>query len=136
MLENLSMLLTHEIIRTIVGQKKQESTLEVPQNQRINEAVKLINANYEKDISLEEIAQSANLSKSHFTKLFTQIMKITPVQYLLHVRLQNAKKMLLSGKLSVTKVSAQCGFNSPSYFAKSFKAAFNETPKEFMQRIK
>ncbi len=133
-LENLSSLLTHELIRTILNCNAQNS--HVTENQKINEAVKFINANYEKEISLEDIALCAELSKSHFTKCFTQTMKTTPMEYVKHIRLQNAKKMLLSHKLSVTTISQQCGFNSPSYFSKTFKETYNETPKEFARRGK
>ncbi|WP_428739303.1 helix-turn-helix transcriptional regulator [Sulfurimonas sp.] len=133
-LEYLSKLITYEIVRVVC--KEQNDDFHMPQNQRINEAVKFINAHYEKALSLEEIAKSAGLSKSHFTKLFTQTMKITPTAYLQHIRLQNSKKMLLSAQLSVTQVSRQCGFNSPAYFTKIFKTTYGETPKAFMKRVK
>lgn len=133
-LENLSTLLTHEIIRTILGRYADDRNLST--HQKINEAVVFIRAHYEKNISIEEMAQKVSLSKSHFTKLFTRSMQTAPMEYLKRIRLQNAKKMLLSGQLNVTQVAERCGFNSPSYFTKCFKEAYNETPMEFMRRVK
>ncbi len=131
-LENLSTLLTHEIIRTILRCNRQNSA--ISENQKINASIKYIHAHYEKKIALEDLAQSVSLSKSHFIKLFTKTMQTTPMEYLKQIRVQNAKKMLLANKLTITAISQQCGFNSPSYFTKTFKAYYHETPKEFMQR--
>ncbi len=133
-LDSLSSLVTHEIIRTII--KYDAHPAYISDNQAINEAIKHININYEQNITLDDMATLSKLSRSHFTKVFIENMKVSPMEYLKIIRLQNAKKMLLSNSLSVTQVSQQCGFNSSSYFTKSFREAFNETPKEFTQRAK
>ncbi len=133
-LGNLASLVTHEVIRTIL--EYDAPAPYVYDNQAINEVIRYINTHYEQQISLEELAAVANLSKSHFTKVFSENMQLTPMEYLKTIRLQNAKKMLLSHRLTVTQVSQQCGFNSSSYFTKIFKEAFNETPKEFAQRTR
>jgi len=133
-LENLASLVTHEIVRTVLAYDAPPPY--VSDNQAINEVIRHINTHYEQPITLEELAAVSNLSKSHFTKVFSESMKLTPMEYLKTIRLQNAKKMLLSNRLSVTQVTQQCGFNSSSYFTKTFKEAFNETPKEFAKRAK
>jgi len=133
-LDSLSSLVTHEIIRTVI--EYDAHPVHLSDNQAINEAVKHININYEQNITLDDLATLSKLSRSHFTKVFIENMKVTPMEYLKIIRLQNAKKMLLSNRLSVTQVAQQCGFNSSSYFTKSFREAFNETPKEFTQRSK
>ena len=131
-LENLASLITHELIRIVL--KHNSSPIDVSENQVINKVVRYINAYYENDISVENLATISKLSKSHFSKLFTESMKVSPMEYLKRVRLQNAKKMLLSNQLSMTTIASQCGFNSPSYFSKIFKETFNESPKEFASR--
>jgi transcriptional regulator GlxA family with amidase domain len=105
-------------------------------NLLINEAIKFINIEFGQDITIEMLAKLSCLSKSHFSKLFTDEMKVSPIIYLKTIRLQNAKKMLRSKKLTITQVATQCGFNSTSYFSKQFKEVFNETPKVFMQKVK
>jgi AraC family transcriptional regulator len=133
-LENTASLLTHEIIRTILGFGANNT--QTIQNQKLNIVIQHINSNYEKELSLDDLATLSTLSKSHFLKLFSASLDMTPMAYLTHIRLQNAKKMLLSHKLTITDISRQCGFNSPSYFSKIFKNSYNETPKEFQQRNK
>jgi len=133
-LESIAILLTHEIIRNIVDYHSDETP--ATNNILMNEAIKFINIAFEQDITIERLAKLSKLSKSHFTKLFTEEMKVSPMVYLKTIRLQNAKKMLRAKELSITQVARQCGFNSVSYFTKLFKEYFNETPKEFMQRMK
>jgi AraC-like DNA-binding protein len=129
-LESISTLVTHEIIRTIFGYSKSKPILS--QNMVINEAVRFINSEFEKDITIEDLAKVVNLSKSHFTTIFTKEMKISPMSYLKSIRLQNAKKLLRVKELSITEVATKCGFNSASYFTKIFKEHFSQTPKEFI----
>ena len=52
-------------------------------------------------------------------------------QYIIAYRLKLAKKLLTESAKSVNEVSEECGFNDPSYFTKTFKAAFGMTPKEY-----
>jgi len=132
-LDSIAMLLTHEIIRNIIKYKPQ-MVLQTD-NMIINESIKFINISYEQEITIDILANHSNLSKSHFTKLFTDAIQVSPMVYLRTIRLQNAKKMLQTQKLTVTEVAQQCGFNSTSYFTKIFKEHFLETPKEFMRRF-
>jgi len=133
-LESITILLIHEIIRNVIDYPFNE--IPTTDNMLMNEAIKFINIEFEQDITIERLAKLSKLSKSHFTKLFTEEIKVSPMIYLKTIRLQNAKKMLRAKELSITQVARQCGFNSVSYFTKLFKEYFNETPKEFMQRIK
>ena len=133
-LDSVAILITHEIIRNVIVYHTDET--QITDNMLINEAIKFINIKFEQDITIERLAKLSKLSKSHFTKLFTEEMKVSPMVYLKTIRLQNAKKMLRAKELSVTQVARQCGFNSVSYFTKLFKEYFNETPKEYMRRVK
>ena len=130
-LESIAILITHEIIRNVLDTHRDETPLS--DNMLVNEAVKFINIEFAEDISIEQLAKLSKLSKSHFTKLFTKEMQVSPMVYLKTIRLQNAKKMLRAKELSVTQVAQQCGFNSVSYFSKLFKEYYNQTPKEFMK---
>ncbi len=132
-LESIAHLLTHEIIRNI--NPKEQVLPPLCHNLIINEAVKYINIHFEKEISIDQLAKLSHLSSSHFSKLFTQEMQITPMAYLKTVRLQQAKKMLLTKSYTITEVANKCGFNSTSYFAKQFREAFSQTPKEYLYRF-
>ncbi len=129
-LEALATLLTHEIIRNIVDYSFYETMLS--DNMMINESIKFMNIHFETEITIEVLAKRSKCSKSHFAKIFSQEMQVSPMVYLKSIRLQNAKKMLRTKELNITEVVQKCGFNSISYFTKLFKEHYSVTPKEFM----
>jgi len=131
-LENISTLIVHEIIRIITKYEPLQS--HNASNLMMNEIIKFINIEYASEISIKLLSQKANLSKSHFSKLFSDELDISPMEYLKTIRLKNAKKMLRSNQSSITQIAQLCGFNSSSYFTKSFKEAFGVTPREFVRR--
>ncbi len=132
LLENLATLLTHQIIRNLL--EYPAPSQQISDNLIIQNAIKYINTDFEKEILLKDLAKKSHLSKSQFSKIFTKEMGISPMQYLTTVRLQQAKKMLRSKELSISQVSSLCGFNSSAYFAKLFKEHFSLTPKEYLKR--
>lgn len=83
--------------------------------------------------SVEAMILQSKLSSSHFRKLFNELYKTTPKEWLLKKSLYKAKKLLEDKELNVTEVSMECGFNSISWFIKSFKKEFNITPKKYQQ---
>lgn len=133
-LDSLANVVTHQIIRLLL--KIESSENRGWNSTAISKAVKFANSNYDKDLSVTELAEKAGLSKSRFTELFIKETGLSPMEYLKRVRLQTAKKLLLKNELSVTEISGKCGFNSPAYFSKNFKETFNETPREFLKRAR
>jgi len=133
-LDTIATLLTHEIIRNIIDYDFYDT--HISNNFIMNNVIQFININFDRNITIDELAKQSKLSKSHFTKLFTDEMQVSPIMYLKTIRLQNSKKMLLANQLNITKIANQCGFNSAAYFTKVFKESFNETPKEFLIRSK
>ena len=56
---------------------------------------------------------------------------MTPIEYLIEVRLQQAKKLLRRGDIPITQVALRCGFNSSSHLASSFQRVLHMTPSEY-----
>jgi len=129
MLETLSSMITHQIIRLLLNIQSQMPNMS--DNIAIAEAIKYLNTHFEEDISVETLAKLSQLSKSHFGRLFSDSMGISPMEYLKNIRLQHAKKLLLKEYKSITQIAMACGFNSPAYFTKLFKEQYGVTPKEF-----
>lgn len=99
----------------------------------IEEAIRYIGAHYDEELSLEKIADWVGLSSFHFARVFKKNTNITPHEYLLNVRIQNAKNMLYYSSQSVEDIAKACGFNSTSHFIRVFKKYTNITPKQFRQ---
>jgi AraC-like DNA-binding protein len=94
---------------------------------QVMRAKKFIDANYANNISLDDIAGEAFLSKFHFMRLFKTYYGVTPHRYLISVRVSAAKKYLRSG-MSITAVCYEVGFESVPSFSKLFKTVTGTTP--------
>ena len=90
-----------------------------------------IHANYDKDINLDDISSSANISKSSALHLFGDSLKMTPVNYLISYRLKMAALLLLNTEKKITAIALESGFSGIDYFCRSFKKAYGMTPTEY-----
>lgn len=90
-----------------------------------------IEKEYDKQISLEDLANKMNLNPKYFTKIFNQMTGKTPIQYLNSYRIEMACELLLTTHLSITDIALNCGFNDLSYFIKTFRKEKNISPKKF-----
>lgn len=90
-----------------------------------------INANYNKQITLDELAEKTGYSKSRFSHIFSESTGTTPVKYQNDIRLKMSCEMLLSTSLTVAEIAVSCGFNDPLYYSKMFKKRYGMSPTEY-----
>ncbi len=98
---------------------------------QIEEAEKFIILNYDKNISIKEIASSAHMSVSYLSKTFKENTGFSPYDYLLRVRLDKAKELLRKTDNSVEIIAYKTGFNSSSNFVYFFKKETGISPLKF-----
>src|SRR5688572_4324926 len=98
--------------------------------QRIVAAKIYIDDNYRDDIDLEQISKQAFLSRFHFHRIFRQVYKITPHQYITRKRLSKAKELLSENK-PVTEVCNEIGFESLGSFSVWFKKEIGFAPQYY-----
>lgn len=94
-----------------------------------------INANYNKQINLDELAKKAGYSKSRFSHIFSEMTGISPMKYQNEIRLKISCEMLSSTELSIADVAYSCGFNDPLYYSRMFKKKFDMTPTEYRTSV-
>ena len=94
---------------------------------RLDRIYSFVDKNYQRKISIEEIASLSNLSPAAFCRYFKKMTRLTFTQFVNHYRVDKAKKMLLSGE-SVTSSCYACGFDSLSYFNRTFKRVTGRIP--------
>ena len=80
------------------------------------------------------IASYIGLSPVYFHRLFKTYYGITPNDYLLNIRIDKAKNMLLFDNKSIDEIAYECGFNSSTYFSTVFKKKINESPYRFRKK--
>lgn len=86
-----------------------------------------IRAVYMQELRVEEIAESMNLNRRYLSRFFKEKTGMTIQEYLIHVRMEEAKRLLLQGK-SVNEASVLCGYQDPFHFSKMFKRRFGVSP--------
>ncbi len=92
---------------------------------------KHIENHYAKKLTIKEMAQVCSLSQSHFMKFFKSIFGMPFIPYLREYRLIMASRLLLTSSSSILEIAEETGFENLSYFNRSFKAMYGQTPKEF-----
>ncbi len=95
------------------------------------EIERYINARYQEDLSIRQIARDMHYSEPYFSKLFTRCFQCNFVSYLTDVRLKNARDMLISPILSIKEISAAVGYADSNYFSKVFRKAYGVSPTDF-----
>jgi len=102
--------------------------------QMVNWAIGYINQNYNKDLTLKVMADKLFVSTTYFSRIFKKYAGKGFVNYLQKVRIEQAQKLLLTGKYTVTEVSKRVGFKDPSYFSYVFKKEKNQIPINILKR--
>lgn len=103
-----------------------------PIKAKIEPILKVINEHYTEDLSLEVLSNAAGYNPTYTEKLFRTVYHTTPINYLIQVRIDNAKRLLSTDlTLTVKQVGERCGFNDNSYFGKVFKKFTGATPREY-----
>ncbi|MCD7810793.1 MAG: AraC family transcriptional regulator [Ruminococcus sp.] len=98
---------------------------------RLKDMLSFIHSNFQRDITIDEIAKSANISKSECFRCFKSMIDKKPVTYLNEYRLKHAVDLLLTTDMQITEICFACGFNHISYFGKVFRQYYGMTPKQF-----
>jgi AraC family transcriptional regulator len=91
----------------------------------------MVAVNLAKDVSLEEMATAAGMSRFHFSREFRKSVGTSPHRYIVGRRIDRAKSLLANRDLSILDVSLECGFKDPSHFTRVFRSLVGVTPREY-----
>lgn len=98
---------------------------------RMDRVMQFVLENRFQAISLEDVAEKANLSKEAFCRFFKLRTRKTFTQYLQQLRINEAQKLLQETGLGISEIAYKVGFENLSYFNRSFKSITGKTPREF-----
>jgi len=102
----------------------------------LREVVKLMDANLEEPLELEQLAVYAGRSRRQLERLFKEQLGTTPQRYYLELRITEARRLLQHTELSQMEVLVACGFVSPSHFSKCYSAFFGYRPSREKRLVK
>lgn len=94
-----------------------------------------IQEHYELPLKASEAAKLCSMSYSHFSRSFNRLLHMSFSDYVTHIRLKEAEKLLVSTSLPITEVAAAAGFGSTSYFIKLFQEQKHLSPKQFRKEF-
>jgi AraC family transcriptional regulator len=98
---------------------------------KLFEVKRFIAENYTRELSLEELAQVAGISRFHFAREFKKMTGASPHQYLLNLRIQHAKTLLQNSEMPLIEIGLQSGFSHQSHFTRLFRKFTGTTPQSY-----
>ena len=99
-------------------------------------ARRYFNEHYNEPISIQEYAESRNMSVCYFQRNFKQIVKHPPMQYLLTIRVNNAASLLETTDYSMAEIAAIVGYEDPLYFSRLFRKIKGVSPRDYRNLVK
>lgn len=90
--------------------------------------------NYHKNITLDDLVELVHINKFYLIRIFKQEVGMSPIDYLIHVRIDEAQKMLRNTNIAIADIAHLVGFQSPSHFSKTFRELSNMTPSQYRRQ--
>lgn len=122
-------IITHWLIRSLLGENYDMRA--ISSNYAIARAEHYIEQHYNEDITVKHLAALGNMSVSSFNRRFHKETNLTPIDYLIEIRIEKSKKLLRRKDVPITEIAMRCGFNSSSHFSSCFHRLTNITPTEY-----
>ena len=104
-------------------------------NLRIERIISYIDANFETQIRLQDLAEQENLSPTHFSHLFTSLFGVTFQDYVNIKRMEQCIRLMPNKEKTLLEISYESGFSDPKYMNRMFVKTFGYTPKEYRKRL-
>ncbi len=100
----------------------------------VTRALDYISAHYMEPVRVDVLADWCHISETHFRRIFTLYMNMSPLEYINLVRVQAACNYLMKTDESVSDIANKCGFTTPSTFNRNFKRVLGISPSEWRRR--
>ncbi len=102
----------------------------------VERAKKVLEQEYHKELSLDGVARTLNISPQYLSKLFKEETGQNFIEYLTHIRVVIAQSLMKTSHKSVKEISFEVGYSDPNYFSRLFKKQTGLMPTEFMHQVK
>ena len=133
---NILQLISKEKFETLSSEIHNKSYGE-EEGKRMRDIFEFTLSKYHQNITLDQVAEIANMTPNAFCRYFKQRTNKTYISFLIDIRTENACKLLAKkSDLSISEISYQCGFNNLTNFNRKFKSIKGMTPSEFRKKTK
>lgn len=103
---------------------------------RMGRLISALEERYDEEWTLESMAEIARLTRANLLRFFRQATGRSPVEFLIGLRVENAKRQLRHSDLGMTDIALRCGFGDSNYFARKFRESTGSTPSEYRRRTR
>ena len=103
---------------------------------RIKKSISYIRKNIKSPISTQQLSKICYLSEDHFIRLFKEEIKCTPLQYIIHKKIEHAQLLLTISNSSIKDICYSLSFGNVSYFNRVFKSLTGLTPAQYRNKIR
>ena len=100
----------------------------------IGQVIFYMEAHSNQELSVESLSRLVHMSESSFRHRFKELTTLSPLDYLIRLRLQKAVLMLLHSDYQIMRIALESGFSDSNYFARKFREVFKHTPREFREQ--
>lgn len=104
--------------------------------ERIAQAIGLLRKDFDKQLRIESLAKEIGMSPSVFHEHFKAVTALSPLQFQKHLRLQEARRLMLSGDMDAASAGHRVGYDDPSQFSKEYKRLFGDPPLRDIERLR
>jgi AraC family transcriptional regulator of arabinose operon len=114
--------------RSVIENTQQQHTWQYEQVER---AIQIFHTEFKNPFSLSDYAKQCNMSVSWFARIFRQQTGLSPQQYLINVRINKAKELLVSSSYNISEIAEIIGYQNPLYFSRIFNKYIGCSPSEY-----
>ncbi|OCT12911.1 hypothetical protein A8709_21530 [Paenibacillus pectinilyticus] len=122
-------------LRNLIHDSTDESDAD-SRKRAIEDVLRIIEREYEQDLSLDYLSKSVHLSASYLSHMFKKATGVSVVKYINQYRMEKAKYLLDQSNYKINDVYKMVGFSDMSYFGLTFKQSFGVTPKEYREKVR
>lgn len=126
----------YRLLRSPQGYRLYEIATENSQTHRVSQAVSWLNGNFEQPLRIDSLAREANLSVSTLHHRFKALTAMSPLQYQKQLRLNEARRLMLTEGLDAAAAGYRVGYESPSQFSREYSRQFGAPPLRDMARLR
>lgn len=131
LVHSLAQALAIHLVRTYRAPLPADRRSNALQAYKLRRVIDLMNQHLAQDFSLAKLAEAAQLSEYHFSRLFKCATGLSPSHYFIRLRMARARQLLLETERSVIDIGLEVGYSSPSHFSQVFRREVGVTPSAY-----
>ena len=126
-----SQVLHHLLASVFFGNRSFSPRLQTSRFHNLDSTIALLHQRVKENLTLNEMADHAGLSTSHFSRLFREQTGYSPIDYLIRLKIQHACRLLILSRKTVREIGSEIGYDDPYYFSRIFKRVIGISPNHY-----